>query len=101
MEIHSPRHNVVTMSILPTMCESYGGQGLRGFLPGSHMSGATPKEDIIGKVLSFKFLEVSDLLFSATWVLSPPCKSKIVSGTHVYIGSIGFATNGILIARVD
>eukprot|EP00612_Vaucheria_litorea_P003346 CAMPEP_0171462592 /NCGR_PEP_ID=MMETSP0945-20130129/6567_1 /TAXON_ID=109269 /ORGANISM="Vaucheria litorea, Strain CCMP2940" /LENGTH=351 /DNA_ID=CAMNT_0011989147 /DNA_START=178 /DNA_END=1233 /DNA_ORIENTATION=- len=34
-------------------------QGLRAFLPGSHICGGTPSEDLIGKSLSFKFLEVN------------------------------------------
>lgn len=46
---------------LDTNCMLLAWQGLRGFLPGSHMSGGSPKEDIIGKVLPFKFLEVSRL----------------------------------------
>lgn len=33
-------------------------QGLRGFLPGSHMCGGLPTEDAVGKVMKFKFLEV-------------------------------------------
>lgn len=34
-------------------------EGLRGFLPGSHMSIRTPREDLIGVELPIKFLEVS------------------------------------------
>ncbi|CAM9538396.1 unnamed protein product, partial [Hapterophycus canaliculatus] len=34
-------------------------EGLRGFLPGSHMCGGLPTEDAVGKVMKFKFLEVS------------------------------------------
>lgn len=34
-------------------------EGLRGFLPGSHMCGGLPTEDILGTTMSFKFLEVN------------------------------------------
>lgn len=34
-------------------------QGLRGFLPGSHMCGGLPTEEAVGQTMSFKFLEVS------------------------------------------
>lgn len=37
---------------------SCASQGLRGFLPGSHMCGGLPTEDAVGKVMKFKFLEV-------------------------------------------
>jgi len=33
-------------------------EGLRAFLPGSHLTGVMPTEDLIGKVLPLKFLEV-------------------------------------------
>lgn len=33
--------------------------GLRAFLPGSHLCGALPTEDIIGQTFRFKFLEVN------------------------------------------
>lgn len=34
-------------------------EGLRAFLPGSHLTGQLPTEDIIGQVLPLKFLEVN------------------------------------------
>ncbi|CAM9232418.1 unnamed protein product [Sphacelaria rigidula] len=34
-------------------------EGLRAFLPGSHVCGGLPTDDVIGKVMQFKFLEVS------------------------------------------
>ncbi|CAN0473425.1 unnamed protein product, partial [Laminaria digitata] len=34
-------------------------QGLRGFLPGSHMCGGLPTEEAVGQTMSFKFLEVN------------------------------------------
>ena len=34
-------------------------EGLRAFLPGSHLSGMLPTEDIIGTVIPLKFLEVN------------------------------------------
>eukprot|EP00752_Nemacystus_decipiens_P017500 g15688.t1 len=34
-------------------------EGLRGFLPGSHMCGGLPTEEAVGKVMKFKFLEVN------------------------------------------
>ncbi|CAM9110511.1 unnamed protein product [Ectocarpus sp. 12 AP-2014] len=34
-------------------------EGLRGFLPGSHMCGGLPTEDAVGKVMKYKFLEVN------------------------------------------
>lgn len=33
-------------------------EGLRAFLPGSHMSSRTPRDDMVGAVLPLKFLEV-------------------------------------------
>lgn len=35
-------------------------EGLRAFLPGSHLSTTTPRDELIGKTLSFKFLEVDN-----------------------------------------
>ena len=35
-------------------------EGLRGFIPGSHISTQKPKEDLLGEVLSLKFLEVDE-----------------------------------------
>jgi len=35
-------------------------QGLRAFLPGSHLCGALPTEELIGTILPLKFLEVSE-----------------------------------------
>merc|ERR1712071_479165 len=34
-------------------------EGLRGFLPGSHLTGQLPNEDLIGQTLPLKFLEVN------------------------------------------
>jgi len=34
-------------------------EGLRAFLPGSHLTGQLPTEDLIGQTLPFKFLEVN------------------------------------------
>jgi small subunit ribosomal protein S1 len=34
-------------------------EGLRAFLPGSHLSGQLPDEDLLGKTLKVKFLEVN------------------------------------------
>lgn len=34
-------------------------EGLRGFLPGSHMCGGLPTEEAVGQTMSFKFLEVN------------------------------------------
>ncbi|CAM9580623.1 unnamed protein product, partial [Chrysoparadoxa australica] len=34
-------------------------QGLRAFLPGSHLCGGIPDESLVGTTLSFKFLEVN------------------------------------------
>ena len=34
-------------------------EGLRGFLPGSHLTGQLPTEDLIGQTLPLKFLEVN------------------------------------------
>merc|ERR1712232_1111953 len=34
-------------------------EGLRAFLPGSHLTGQLPTEDLIGQTLPFKFLEVT------------------------------------------
>ena len=34
-------------------------QGLRAFLPGSHLAGRMPTEDLIGQTMPFKFLEVN------------------------------------------
>jgi len=35
-------------------------EGLRAFLPGSHLTGRLPDEDLIGQVLPLKFLEVNE-----------------------------------------
>ncbi len=35
-------------------------EGLRGFIPGSHISTRTPKEDLVGEELPLKFLEVDE-----------------------------------------
>ncbi|KOR35797.1 MULTISPECIES: 30S ribosomal protein S1 [Planktothricoides] len=35
-------------------------EGLRGFIPGSHISTRTPKEDLVGQELPLKFLEVDE-----------------------------------------
>merc|ERR1712134_22934 len=34
-------------------------EGLRAFLPGSHLTGRLPDEDLIGQTLPLKFLEVN------------------------------------------
>jgi len=35
-------------------------EGLRGFIPGSHISTRKPKEDLVGEELPLKFLEVDE-----------------------------------------
>ncbi len=35
-------------------------EGLRGFIPGSHLSTRTPKEELVGEELPLKFLEVDE-----------------------------------------
>lgn len=50
-------------------------QGLRGFLPGSHMCGGLPTEEAVGKVMKFKFLEVSSI---AT-------RARITMTLHTYV----------------
>jgi small subunit ribosomal protein S1 len=36
-------------------------QGLRAFLPGSHLAGQTPDESLVGQTLALKFLEVNNV----------------------------------------
>ncbi|MBC8122231.1 MAG: 30S ribosomal protein S1 [Gemmatimonadaceae bacterium] len=66
-------------------------EGLRGFIPGSHLSTREPKEDLIGEELPLKFLEVDEernrLVLSHRRALVERRMNKLEAG-QVVIGRV-------------
>lgn len=66
-------------------------EGLRGFIPGSHISTRKPKEDLVGEELPLKFLEVDEdrnrLVLSHRRALVERKMNKLEVG-EVVIGSV-------------
>ncbi len=66
-------------------------EGLRGFIPGSHISARAAKEDLIGEILPLKFLEVDEernrLVLSHRRALVERKMNRLVVG-EVVVGTV-------------